>query len=160
MKNKKIIPNVIFILAAAMLVFGVIAICLYMPSQLKMLSEAREQGASEEQISNYFMQQFLPQMMQYVIIILGFLFTLFSAGLITKGLWSEKNAETDVFDIDTPYDENVFDLDELDNNEDEIFDDIGAVENGEDTDKDEFVFDKDGQIIEEKAQEEVIPEGE
>lgn len=87
MKKKKYpIPIILFILAAIIVILGIVQLALYISPQLTMLEEAAAQGATSEQISEYYWQQLIPQIVTYVITSLGIAALLFSSGAIYQEL--------------------------------------------------------------------------
>lgn len=85
-KKKQIISIILFILAAIIAILGIVQLALYIPSQLTMVKEAAEQGATTEIISEYYLQQFIPQIITYVIAAFGVAALLFAAGVIYQKL--------------------------------------------------------------------------
>ena len=94
MKNKKTISIVIFALAALMFILGVVQLALYLPGQLKMLADAKAQGADAQQVSDYVKNTFIPQIITYVITFIGFTSVLVASGLLSLGLMKAKKAKT------------------------------------------------------------------
>jgi len=80
--KKKAIPIIILGLSGIILILGILQLVLYIPSQLDMLADATTQGVTAEQISDYYWQQFMPQVLSYVITILGFASVLFAIGML------------------------------------------------------------------------------
>ncbi|MCL2826657.1 MAG: hypothetical protein FWD72_04550 [Eggerthellaceae bacterium] len=72
MHAKKVASIVFFVLAGIVLVLGIIQLVLFIPPQLSMLASATSQGATQQQVSDYFQQTFLPQVISYAITTLGF----------------------------------------------------------------------------------------
>lgn len=85
-KKKHPIPIILFILAAIIVILGIVQLALYISPQLTMLEEAAAQGATSEQISEYYWQQLIPQIVTYVITSLGIAALLFSSGAIYQEL--------------------------------------------------------------------------
>lgn len=85
-KKKHPIPIILFILAAIIVILGIVQLALYISPQLTMLEEAAAQGATSEQISEYYWQQLIPQIVTYVITSLGIAALLFSSGVIYQEL--------------------------------------------------------------------------
>lgn len=85
-KKKHPIPIILFILAAIIVIWGIVQLALYISPQLTMLEEAAAQGATSEQISEYYWQQLIPQIVTYVITSLGIAALLFSSGAIYQEL--------------------------------------------------------------------------
>ena len=71
MQLKKVITIAIFALAAMILILGITQVSLFLSPQLTMLSEARTEGATEQQISDYYWQQLMPQALLYIFTFLG-----------------------------------------------------------------------------------------
>ena len=85
-KKKHPIPIILFILAAIIVILGIVQLALYISPQLTMLEEAAAQGATAEQISEYYWQQLIPQIVTYIITSLGIAALLFSSGVIYQKL--------------------------------------------------------------------------
>lgn len=85
-KKKQIIPTILFILAAIIAILGILQLALYISPQLTMVKEAAAQGATTEQISEYYWQQLIPQIITYLITSLGIAALLFSSGVIYRKL--------------------------------------------------------------------------
>ncbi|MDU4890335.1 MAG: hypothetical protein E6344_11050 [Clostridium sp.] len=85
-KKKHPIPIILFILAAIIVILGIVQLALYISPQLTMLEEAAAQGATSEQISEYYWQQLISQIVTYVITSLGIAALLFSSGAIYQEL--------------------------------------------------------------------------
>jgi hypothetical protein len=83
-KKKNAIPIIILGLSGIILILGIWQLVLYIPPQLEMLADATTQGATAEQISDYFWQDLMPQVLNYVITILGFVSVLFAAGMLYR----------------------------------------------------------------------------
>ena len=82
--KKNAIPITILGLSGIILVLGIWQLVLYIPPQLDMLADATTQGATAEQISDYFWQELMPQVLSYVITFLGFASVLFAAGMLYR----------------------------------------------------------------------------
>lgn len=80
-KKKNLVPIVAFALAGMILLLAILQVSLYIPAQLQMLDDATLQGATEEQIAEYFWQQLMPQVLSYIIPALGFIGVLSVAGM-------------------------------------------------------------------------------
>lgn len=72
-KKKNLVSVVAFVFAGMILLLAILQLVLYIPAQLQMLDDATLQGATEEQITGYFWQQFMPQVLSYVITAVGFI---------------------------------------------------------------------------------------
>ncbi|NWL88417.1 MULTISPECIES: hypothetical protein [unclassified Paenibacillus] len=80
---KKTLTSVmIFGLSGIILALGVWQLILYIPPQLEMLDNAALQGATAEQTSDYYWHDFIPQVLAYVITIVGFTAVLLTAGML------------------------------------------------------------------------------
>lgn len=91
MKPKpQIIPIIIFCISAIILMLGIAQLILYIPLQIEMLKDAELQGATAEQVSDYVWQQFLPQIIAYVISPLGMAAILYASGMIYLKLTNVK----------------------------------------------------------------------
>ncbi|ABX41994.1 hypothetical protein [Lachnoclostridium phytofermentans] len=82
--KKNAITIIILGLSGIILALGIWQLVLYIPAQLDMLADATTQGATAEQISEYYWQQFMPQVLSYVITTLGFASVLFAAGMLYR----------------------------------------------------------------------------
>lgn len=80
--RKHLIPIIIFALSVLIVALGIGQLVLYIPPQLDMLGQATLQGAPHEQVSDYYWQQFLPQVFTYVINALGIGGILFAIGML------------------------------------------------------------------------------
>ena len=87
MKNQKqLIPIILFVLAGIIFILGIVQLALYIPQEINMVKDAVLQGATSEQISEYYLQQFIPQIITFVITSLGIASLLFASGCIYKKL--------------------------------------------------------------------------
>ncbi|MCL1890638.1 MAG: hypothetical protein FWG00_01205 [Coriobacteriia bacterium] len=86
MELKKIVPVIIFALASVVLILGIAQISLFSSAELSMLDDARLQGAPEEDVDKYYIEQYVPKLLTAIIMCLGFVATLVSAGLISLQL--------------------------------------------------------------------------
>ncbi len=83
MKSKKsAIPGVLYVLSGIVLILGIVQLALYMRPQLTLISDAAAQGATPEQISEYYWQQFMPQLLYYITIYVGITAVLFACGAV------------------------------------------------------------------------------
>ena len=134
MKNKKTIAIIIFSLTALIFILGAIQLFMFIPSQLKLVSSARadaiaQQGSVpaelEEQISTFFKEQFVPQVIAYLIPFLGFVSVLISLGLISIGLMKKEEviSENDGMAQLNHYTSNN------ESDDDDLFDGFDVVEN-------------------------------
>lgn len=96
-KKKHPIPIILFILAAIIVILGIVQLALYISPQLTMLEEAAAQGATAEQISEYYWQQLIPQIVTYIITSLGIAALLFSSGVIYQKLSQLLNSAFNFF---------------------------------------------------------------
>ena len=64
--KKKIFPIIIFAFAALVLIIGIAQLVLFTDPQMKMLKDALDQGYPQEEIDNYYWQQFMPQALPYL----------------------------------------------------------------------------------------------
>lgn len=96
-KKKHPIPIILFILAAIIVILGIVQLALYISPQLTMLEEAAAQGATAEQISEYYWQQLIPQIVTYIITFLGIAALLFSSGVIYQKLSQLLNSAFNFF---------------------------------------------------------------
>jgi len=86
MQQKKSVAILLFVLAGLIVLLGIIQLALFMPPQLTMLNDANAQGVDPQQVSGYFWQQLMPQILLYVIVTIGFAGTLVGGGLISLQL--------------------------------------------------------------------------
>lgn len=95
MKNQKqLIPIILFVLAAIIAILGIVQLALYIPQEINMVKEAALQGATSEQISEYYLQQFIPQIITYVITSFGIASLLFASGSIYRRLSQTLNCSS------------------------------------------------------------------
>lgn len=80
--KKNLTSVIIFVLSGIILALGIWQLILYVPPQLEMLDNAALQGATSEQTSDYYWHDFIPQVLTYVITILGFTAVLLTAGIL------------------------------------------------------------------------------
>ncbi|MCM3038710.1 hypothetical protein M3201_03200 [Paenibacillus motobuensis] len=80
--KKNLTSVIIFVLSGIILALGVWQLILYIPLQLEMLDNAVLQGATSEQTSDYYWHDFIPQVLTYVITIVGFTAVLLTAGML------------------------------------------------------------------------------
>ncbi|NIK77044.1 cytochrome oxidase assembly protein ShyY1 [Paenibacillus castaneae] len=80
--KKNVVPITIFALSVLILGMGIWQLVLYIPAQLDMLDQAELQGTTDEQISDYYRQQFLPQVLTYIITSFGIAAILFAIGML------------------------------------------------------------------------------
>ncbi|WMT39638.1 hypothetical protein RE628_19850 [Paenibacillus sp. D2_2] len=80
--KKNLISIIIFMLSGIILALGICQLILYIPAQLDMVDNALLQGATEEQISDYYWHELIPQIITYVITFLGFAAVLFATGML------------------------------------------------------------------------------
>lgn len=80
--KKHVVPITIFTLSVLFLALGIWQLVLYIPPQLDILDQATLQGATDEQISDYYRQQFLPQVLTYFITAFGIAAILFAIGML------------------------------------------------------------------------------
>lgn len=88
--KKRIVPIIIFAFSILIFAIGIWQLVLFIPPQLDMLDQATLQGAAEEEISDYYRQQFLPQVLTYVITSIGMAAILSSIGMLYIKLNSKK----------------------------------------------------------------------
>ena len=127
--KKSMIPVIIFLFAAIALGLGIWQLYIYVPSQLKMIADALDQGAPKEQITDYKNQQFIPQVISYVITSFGFVAVLISVGLLSlKKCSCKMNSENPVITVATE-DESIVAEDDSDDDsvdeeevDEEVFD--------------------------------------
>ena len=86
MRSKKVFAMVIFGMAAVVVVFGIVQLYMYLSPILSMLNEARMQGATEQQISEYFSLQVMPKVMTDCATTFGIALVLAASGLISLQL--------------------------------------------------------------------------
>ena len=123
--KKQFASILIFALAGLILAAGIWQLSLYIPPQLKMLDEALDSGATATQVSDYYWQQFMPQVLSYAISAFGFASALFAAGVICLKLTKPRKAPPSQAAAPTP--EEIEDMDDL-------FEDFELVDDGKETD--------------------------
>ncbi|MGL4820084.1 MAG: hypothetical protein ACRC5C_08895 [Bacilli bacterium] len=83
MKQRKMETNkIIYAIASVLLITGIALLALYIPAQMQIINDASTQGATAEQISDYVWKQMMPQLLMYVLLIIGFSSTLAVGGII------------------------------------------------------------------------------
>jgi len=93
MKKSIFVPVIIFALAGIMLTLGIVQLSMYISPQIEMINTAVKDAEAnpmvdeeqmkdlQQQISDFVSQTMVPQILQYVIVFLGFVFVLAVAGM-------------------------------------------------------------------------------
>lgn len=122
--KKNAIPIIILGLSGIVLILGIWQLVLYIPPQLDMLADATTQGATAEQISDYFWQELMPQVLSYVITILGFASVLFAVGMLHR-----KHGTSNIAMNNTPSQNINSKVIEVNNSLDDFFEEFDIVTN-------------------------------
>jgi len=120
--KKRLFSYIIFFLAGLILILGIIQLILYISPQLELITSARLQETPEQDISNYFWQKLMPEIISYIIIFIGFVSVLFVSGMIWRKL-EQIRSNVNVPKKEKNTSKNTEDLDDKD-----FFEDFDAVE--------------------------------
>lgn len=82
MQTQKRFKLSLWIVSGLILLIGIIQIFSFLPGQLEAMKQAAAQGVATQQISNFFWQQVIPQLLSYVMSTVAFIGILFSIGML------------------------------------------------------------------------------
>lgn len=82
MQTQKRFKLSLWIVSGLILLIGIIQIFSFLPGQLEAMKQAAAQGVAAQQISNFFWQQVIPQLLSYVMSTVAFIGILFSIGML------------------------------------------------------------------------------
>ena len=123
--KKKLFSYIIFSLAGLILILGIIHLIMYISPQLEMINTARLEGTTtEENISNYFWKELVPQVISYIIIFVGFVSVLLASGMICIKLGQIKSC---VPVVEKEREKNI-NINKEDLDDEEFFEDFDEVE--------------------------------
>lgn len=112
MKTQKHFKWVLWIVSGLILLIGIIQIFSFMPGQLEAMKQAAEQGVAAQQISKFFWQQVIPQLLSYVMCTVAFTGILLSIGVIYEKIncpaiikVNNQKEQSEENDMDTLFDD-------------------------------------------------------
>lgn len=82
MQTQKRFKLSLWIVSGLILLIGIIQIFSFLPGQLEAMKQAATQGVAGQQISNFFWQQVIPQLLSYVMSTVAFIGILFSISML------------------------------------------------------------------------------
>lgn len=82
MQTQKRFKLSLWIVSGLILLIGIIQIFSFLPGQLEAMKQAAAQGVATQQISNFFWQQVIPQLLSYVMSTVAFIGILFSISML------------------------------------------------------------------------------
>lgn len=82
MQTQKRFKLSLWIVSGLILLIGIIQIFSFLPGQLEAMKQAAAQGVATQQISNFFWQQVIPQLLSHVMSTVAFIGILFSIGML------------------------------------------------------------------------------
>lgn len=121
--NKDKFTKNLGVVAGAILLIGILQMLLFIPSQITAIIDATAQGVSSKEISNYILQQMVPQILSYVILTLGFSFSILALRNICVKL-----GDCILDKADSRFKKESL----IDKPHDDLFDDFEVVENDND----------------------------
>ena len=82
MQTQKRFKLALWIVSGFIFLIGIIQVFSFLPGQLEAMKQAEAQGVAVQQISNFFWQQVVPQLLSYVMSTVAFIGILFSIGML------------------------------------------------------------------------------
>lgn len=82
MKTRKGFKLALWIISGVILLLGLIQIISFLPGPLEAMRQAQAQGVTQTQISKFFWQQVVPQLLSYAISVIGPISILFFVGAL------------------------------------------------------------------------------
>ena len=82
MERQKRFKLALWIVSGLILLMGIIQIFSFLPGQLETMQQAEAQGISAQQISKFFWQQVIPQLLSYVMSTVAFIGVLLFIGML------------------------------------------------------------------------------
>lgn len=123
MLKQKSFELILRIVLGLIVLIGIIQIFSFLTGQFEAMNQATEQGVASQQISKYFWQQVMPQLLSYVMSMVAFIGILLSIDVINKKIDYMTNQK-----ISTQK-HLSYDSLKQENDDDSLFDDFEIVEN-------------------------------
>ena len=86
MERQKRFKLALWIVSGLILLMGIIQIFSFLPGQLETMQQAEAQGIAAQQISKFFWQQVIPQLLSYVMSTVAFIDVLLFIGMLYEKL--------------------------------------------------------------------------